>query len=887
MNFSLIIRSLCLLSIFYIYSPVSLAIEESNKNNPQAYIDFATKHQNSSPAKAANALEEAYFLAERLDNKVLIVKTLIAQALLAKSQKDYYLGQQFLNKAEIITSSLNNNDLTVQVLTNMSAIQRYLKNYDNSMDYVQRALVIAKESNDPKLIFTSLFIKGTLLKTTKRVDDSIATYLSAQRYISSVTYPEKVSLFRDIAGAYIKVNEYESAIRYYNKALNVLNENSDYKSLPKTLIDIAKTHNKMGEYALALENISRSLQLAREYKDEKLTVKSLVVLSILYRKLGSYENSLKAGLEALDIYQSKNDLNGIASAANAIGLIYLNLGQNKNAMTYFEQVIALPENKIQKKYRAAALRDLGELIFAQNQDIKGLDLSNQAFAIYEKIGNRKGVATVQRNIASIYYQKGNLAEAMNSFNTAINLFNKIGDVWNEAKTKVQLANVIAKTDIEETIKLANESLKQANEIGAKSIAVKAYAALILAEESRKDYYQALMYSKKKEELIHELKTESLNNRLAEMHIILQVEKKEKALEKLKHEKSVISLELANQENNFNLLEKEKTINDLTNQNTLIILSVTCMAVILCLFIIGRVYFNMHYRFILFFIIAFILLFYTFNANSTDIIKIPKTQSSLDVRPKYTHAVLRKALDMSMDKYGDYEIKVSKHSMNNFEQIMEVHDGIHINLTMAMSSPDWEYLALPIRIPIRRGIANYRLLAINKNNQEKFKNIETLEQLKALKVGSQKEWIINNILDDEGFSIIESTSYDGVFRMLEKNRFDFILRGIHEGFDEVKIRKDDLPNLMIEPHLAVYIPQPYYIFVSPKTPRIAERVTYGLEKMVSQGTLKQMFEEHYGSYIKKANLANRTIIHVGNRFLPQKTPVNSKELWMLFDVDKPN
>lgn len=871
--------------LFITTTPQALTAEEFSPENAVKLIEYAISKQKNDPDTANNALEQAYYLANKQKNNLLIAKVRLEQAQTAKLQKDYFLAQQYLHKAEQLLPIVNDNDLAVQILTNMSSIQRYLKNFDSSMDYVQKALAIAKENQEPALIFKSLNIKGTLLKRMKRKEDSLSTYLSAQRYIANVNDEEKVRLFRDIAYSYNKLNEHESAIRYYNKALKTLTSTNNTKSLPKTLIELSKTQNKISLYANALENINLSLSIAREFKDEKYILKSLVVLSIIYRKLSSYEEALVYGLEALEIYQRKQDLNGIAAASNSIGLIYTHLNQKNNAKSYFEAVIKLPKQKIQAKYRAAALRDLGLLVFVNEKNKLGLNLSNDAFAIYEKLGDKKGVATVQKNMGYIYHQMGNLTEAMNSYNSAIHSFKNVNDLWDEAQTKAQLSLIMLENDIDKAIKLANESLKQASDIGAKSIEVEAYTSLILAEEKRGYYKKALAYAKHKEALINDIKTNSLNKRLAEMHIILDVEKKEKALEILKREKEVISLELNNKKNILSLLEKEKTINELKNQNTFIILCITATVVILCLFIIGRRYFNMQYRFILTTIAIVALLLFSLKASSADIIKLTQAQSNLDVRPHYTHAILKEALEISSAKYGDYEIRVLNHSLNNLEQIMEVHEGEYINLTMAMTSPDWEYLAIPIRIPLRRGVSNYRLLAINKHNQDNFKNINTVDDLKALTVGLKTEWISNGIMEEQGFKIVESLSYDGVFRMLDKMRFDFVPRSIHEAFEEIELRKGELKNIMIEPNLALYIPQPYYIFVSPKYPRIAERIEYGLEKMIAAGILQKLFDEHYGGFIKRANLADRKIIHMGNKFLTQKTPVERKELWLIFDLDK--
>lgn len=269
----------------------------------------------------------------------------------------------------------------------------------------------------------------------------------------------------------------------------------------------------------------------------------------------------------------------------------------------------------------------------------------------------------------------------------------------------------------------------------------------------------------------------------------------------------------------------------------------------------------------------------------EIIKINKGQSEIDTRTKYTYSILNKALEIGKPKFGDFKIQVTGFAIPNHQTLKELSKGEFINVAMAITTDEWERENTAIRVPIRRGIFSYRLLAINKSNLATFKKITTLEQLKKLTVGVRKSWALRKTLLALRFNMSDAYSYDSIFAMLDKNRFDYIPRGIHEIYDEIDIRKETLRNLMVEPKLALYIPSPFYIFVSRSTPQIAIRLQWGLEELVKQGILKETFEAHYGEYIKKADLTNRTIINVGNPLLPSTTPLKRKELWHSFAVKK--
>lgn len=66
------------------------------------------------------------------------------------------------------------------------------------------------------------------------------------------------------------------------------------------------------------------------------------------------------------------------------------------------------------------------------------------------------------------------------------------------------------------------------------------------------------------------------------------------------------------------------------------------------------------------------------------------------------------------------------------------------------------------------------------------------------------------MEAQGVSIKKGNNYDGVFRMLDFHRFNFLPRGVNEVFGELEQRKDILQNVVIEPNLSLYIPTATYI-----------------------------------------------------------------------------
>lgn len=266
----------------------------------------------------------------------------------------------------------------------------------------------------------------------------------------------------------------------------------------------------------------------------------------------------------------------------------------------------------------------------------------------------------------------------------------------------------------------------------------------------------------------------------------------------------------------------------------------------------------------------------------DVVKINTGQSTRDIRSQYSFALLYEALNQTVDEYGEYEVQIIGLSLPNFRKMQQISEGETINAGMALTTIEWEQKTIPIRVPLRRGILNYRLLMIHKDNLNQFSSVGSDLGLKRYKVGLRRNWATWEIMREMQFEVVNVFGYEAVFGMLEKQRFDFVPRGPHEIYDELRIRQDEFPSLRVEPNIALYIPAPFYIFVSPKNPRLAKRLELGLNKLVDNGFLPSLFDEYYAHFLRQSNMAERKVIHLGNPFLPELTPLEDKRLWLDWD-----
>lgn len=269
-----------------------------------------------------------------------------------------------------------------------------------------------------------------------------------------------------------------------------------------------------------------------------------------------------------------------------------------------------------------------------------------------------------------------------------------------------------------------------------------------------------------------------------------------------------------------------------------------------------------------------------SAFSMDEIKVVPGQSENDSRLDYGHRILQAALDATVENDGPYKFVYASDGMARNRALVELKTGNMINVYLAATRDEWEQQLIPIRIPVLKGLLGYRLFLIKRSAVGTFENLKTIEELKKLRAGLGGQWSTTAVMQALGFSIVTGTDYEGLFGMLDAGRFDYFPRGINEIYKEFEARKTLYPEMIIEPTKALYFTTPSYFFVSPQYPDLAARIKRGLLIIFENGVLDTEFNREFGDDLAAANLANRTILKVENKYLSSETPLEKPEFWFV-------
>lgn len=281
------------------------------------------------------------------------------------------------------------------------------------------------------------------------------------------------------------------------------------------------------------------------------------------------------------------------------------------------------------------------------------------------------------------------------------------------------------------------------------------------------------------------------------------------------------------------------------------------------------------------ILAGIALFAGNSVANTMVFVYPRSLSSVDSQYMYDYDLLRLALEKTRNEYGPYELRSSEVGMSQARAAEEISAGSGKATIFARSTtPEHETRMLPIRIPLDKGLISYRIFLIREEDQWRFSSVRTLDDLRKLSVGSYTTWADTKILRDNGFNVVTGESYEGLFKMLVANRFDFFSRSVDEAYREYEERKEQLPTMKVEDALLLHFPTTRYFFVqrSANGEKLAKRVEQGLNLMIKDGSFDVLFRKYKEPLIERAHLKTRRLFRIPNPHLSPETPLARKELW---------
>jgi len=272
--------------------------------------------------------------------------------------------------------------------------------------------------------------------------------------------------------------------------------------------------------------------------------------------------------------------------------------------------------------------------------------------------------------------------------------------------------------------------------------------------------------------------------------------------------------------------------------------------------------------------VFLMTIWQSASSAAEIVYYPRPESTLDKRSEYPI----KLLELALQKSGrQYQLNPSPVAMQQGRALIEVGaDSQLLNIMWAMTSVEREKQALPIRIPIDKGLLGWRLALVPAQDRDLMRHVQSVHDLASMTAGLGHDWPDVAIFRANGLAVSTAANYELLFRMLSDRQFQYFPRSISEVWGELDEHRQY--KLLVADHVAIHYPAPQYYFVNMGNRKLAHDLRIGLERAITDGSFDRLFHQYFDKQIARADFEHRTILELTNPLLPPETPLKRKELW---------
>ncbi len=338
-----------------------------------------------------------------------------------------------------------------------------------------------------------------------------------------------------------------SVLGQYNPN-TVANLRASLKAAPDT--SIGKIYNKLFTefYSHSAFDSARAVakeltKKAKQLKDRRFESTAMIWIGMVEFEKGNYDEALGVYIEALKIKEEINDLKGEASLLLNMAGIYYEQKHPEKAIELYTKALKIKIQLDDKLGQSNIYINLGNV----SEDSKRL---NEAATYYQKaeslakeVKDSINVAVADRCMSNVFLQQGRVQEAEQLAYQAYKYLRLRND-RNYTQTLILLGKVHgAIGNYHKSADYLQEAYLNSIKNSTPFLTRDAYEELAKTYQKLKDYDKSIICLRRAAEINDSLKGVKLGERLADMQVKYETEKKEKAIEHLENENNKKQLEL--------------------------------------------------------------------------------------------------------------------------------------------------------------------------------------------------------------------------------------------------------------------------------------------------------------------------------------------------------
>jgi len=398
-------------------------------------------------------------------------------------------------KAVSLAQVLHNDTMIVRSYLVLGADYRLRGKNDEAFDLFQNALQLSEKSGYKYGKCQSLIESGSIYYIRGLYDESDHLFCQALEIAQQKKFPDLEATALNQIGKYLHTTgHFEESVAYYQRAIAIYNTLGNGQQTASVLLSLGKTYNNDGNLYMALKCYLEAYTTCEKTIDYLNLADICNHLGTIYLSINQPEKSMEYHRKALNYRLVLNTPEGLANSYNNIGKVFLMKNQLDSAHLYFSKSLTNCEQIRYTKGNVKALNNLGNVENLRSDFSIAEHYLFQSLNIAKNAGYIAGIAE-----ASLYL--GNAFLGLHQPDSARQYFQL-------CLKKAKLANLVP-----------------LNHDG--------YFGLYQCSLIQNDFKKALEYFTLFSQAEKTLMQAEENQRLSELRISFETEKKEKDIEMLR------------------------------------------------------------------------------------------------------------------------------------------------------------------------------------------------------------------------------------------------------------------------------------------------------------------------------------------------------------------
>jgi len=281
---------------------------------------------------------------------------------------------------------------------------------ESAIDYYQRVLPLL---SGEELQEVSIKL-GEVLSFSGRYDEALAQYDSARNLLQTeAPSPDQAyhlaELYRKTADVYERRSEFDVALEWLNKGLNVIDGNEPTIEAARIYNHGAKILRRQGKNEEAIPWCQKSLDIASQIKtreSQQAMGHAYYNLGHIYVRRGEYGKALSYCQESVQLYEQIEDVVGLSEAYNNLHIAYLDQGDWEHASEALRLSLELKEKIGEVFGQGMIANNLGYMNIFRGEWSEAVTLLKKSLDVWHQLGSPFPEAAVLSNLAQVYiYQK--------------------------------------------------------------------------------------------------------------------------------------------------------------------------------------------------------------------------------------------------------------------------------------------------------------------------------------------------------------------------------------------------------------------------------------------------------------------------------------------------